>query len=223
MLWGIRDQYSSNADLVAGIAETAATFIDGSSRSLRVLRALEATDRALFLPPWARACAYTDAPVDIGEGQTCSQPSLVAFMLDALGVEPGHRVLEIGAGCGYAAAAAARLCAPGGTVIAVEILDALAFLCRANCAPFGDRVRVVEGDGSDGLPGQEPFDRILVSAGVRQRSFREELLVERLSEGGVLVYPEAYGKLHRAERRGRELIRKAWGSVAFVPLIGRNS
>ena len=218
-----RPEYGSNAELVAGIAETAATFIDGSPRSPRVLEALEANDRARFLPPWAHARAYIDAPVGIGEGQTCSQPSLVAFMLDALDIEPGHRVLEIGSGCGYAAAAAARLCAPSGTVTAVEILKALAFLCRANCAPFGERVEVVEGDGSDGLPGQEPFDRILVSAGVRLRGFREELLVARLSEGGVLVYPEAYGKLHRAERRGRTLIRTAWGFVAFVPLVGRNS
>jgi protein-L-isoaspartate(D-aspartate) O-methyltransferase len=216
-------KYGSNAGLVAGIAEAAADFFDGSTRSPRVLMALEATDRALFLPPRARAWAYTDAPVGIGEGQTCSQPSLVAFMLDALDIEPGHRVLEIGAGCGYAAAAAARLCAPQGIVVAVERLDALAFLCRANCALFGDRVEVVEGDGSDGLPGQEPFDRILVSAGVRPRSFREELLVARLSEGGILVYPETYGKLHRVERRGRELIKKAWGNVSFVPLIGRNS
>lgn len=218
-----REHYGSNADLVAGIAETAAGFIDGRPRSPRVLEALEATDRALFLPPWARVRAYIDAPVSIGEGQTCSQPSLVALMLDALDIKPGQRVLEIGAGCGYAAAAAARLCAPSGTVIAVEMLGALASVCRANCAQFGGRVQVVEGDGSAGLPGQEPFDRILVSAGVRLRSFREDILVARLSEGGILLYPEAEGQLHRAERRGRELVRKAWGNVAFVPLRGRNS
>jgi protein-L-isoaspartate(D-aspartate) O-methyltransferase len=143
-------------------------------------------------------------------------------MLDILDIKPGHRVLEIGAGCGYAAAAAARLCAPTGKLVAVEILPPLASLCHANCASFGDSIEVIEGDGSEGLPERESFDRILVSAGVQRRLFREELLVARLSEGGILVYPEAYGRLYRVERRGPGLIREAWHGVSFVPLVGRN-
>lgn len=215
--------YGTNDDLVAGICKTAPWFLGGGLRNPRVLDAMRATDRAEFLPSRSRAWAYIDAPVEIGDGQTCSQPSLVAFMLDELDLGPGQRVLEIGAGCGYAAAIAARLCAPDGVVVAAEIQPALAFLCRANCAVFGPRVEVVEADASTGLPGRDPFDRILVSAGVRPSSFREELLAARLSDNGVLIYPERRGLLHRVERRGAAIHRRTWQGVAFVPLLGLNS
>jgi protein-L-isoaspartate(D-aspartate) O-methyltransferase len=215
--------YRSNAALVEGIAERAPFFLDGRPRSPRVLEAMREVDRALLLPPHSRDFAYRDAPVDIGEGQTCSQPSLVAFMLDILCLEPGLRLLEIGAGCGYATAIAARLCRPGGVVLAVEIRPELASLCRANCAALSEIVEVITRDGSEGLPDREPFDRILVSAGVSPRRFREAPLLDRLAEGGVLVYPEARGDLHRLERRGGTIARMSWSGVAFVPLVGRNA
>lgn len=188
-------------------------------------------DRADFLPASSRPAAYLDDPVDIGEGQTCSQPSMVAFMLDKLSLAPGLRVLEIGAGCGYAAAIAALLCRPGGMVVAVELNPELAARARANCAtagppygpPPGDDIEFIVADGSAGLPGRSPFDRILVSAGARRPGFREELLLAQLAPDGVLVYPEEHGSIYRIERRHGGLVRDRWTGVAFVPLRGRNA
>jgi protein-L-isoaspartate(D-aspartate) O-methyltransferase len=193
---------------------------------------MRAIDRASFLASELRRAAYVDEPVDIGLGQTCSQPSIVAFMLDKLQVGPGHRVLEVGSGCGYAAAILALLCSPGGRVTAAEILPGLAALGRANCAAAlaklglaGEAlasVEVLAGDASLGLPDRGPFDRILLSAGVRRPGFREEPLLARLAEGGVLVYPEARGRLYRVARRAQGLVRDYWSGVAFVRLRGAN-
>jgi protein-L-isoaspartate(D-aspartate) O-methyltransferase len=212
-----------NASLVALVAKAAGGYLGGEGRGEAVLGAMLATDRAAFLPPAVRGLAYRDQPVEIGEGQTCSQPSMVAFMLELLELGPGLRLLEIGSGCGYAAAIAARLCGSDGSILAVEILPALAALCRANCASLSDRIEVVVGDGSGGMADRAPFDRILVSAGVRRGRFNEARLVACLVDGGVLVYPEERGSLFRVRRRGSTLLRESYGPVAFVPLVGKNA
>jgi protein-L-isoaspartate(D-aspartate) O-methyltransferase len=187
-----------------------------------VLAALLAVDRAAFLPAAERRYAYADEPIGIGQGQTCSQPSMVAFMLDLLDIQPGDSILEVGSGSGWAAALAATLCAPGGRVYAMEIVPELAALGRTNCAVACASVDFITGDGSSGLPDHAPFDRILVSAAARH-GFREEPLVLQLADGGVLVYPDWRGLLHRVINRGGTLDRESWGSVAFVPLVGGNS
>jgi protein-L-isoaspartate(D-aspartate) O-methyltransferase len=221
-------QPESNDELVELVGYRADSYLGGGERDGRVLAALRAIDRASFLPPESRWAAYFDEPVGIGLGQTCSQPSMVAFMLDKLEVGPGARVLEVGAGCGYAAAALARLCSPGGSVLAAEILPELAAMARANClvASAGHAIVPVEAfcaDASAGLPGRAPFDRILFSAGVRLRRFREADLLSQLAEGGILLYPEERGSLHRVALRGGTLLRDRWGGVAFVPLkVGRS-
>jgi protein-L-isoaspartate(D-aspartate) O-methyltransferase len=223
-------QPESNDELVEFVKYRADSYLGGGPRDGRVLNTMRAIDRASFLAADARWAAYLDEPVDIGFGQTCSQPSMVAFMLDKLEVHPGARVLEVGAGCGYAAAALALLCSPGGSMTAVEILPALATMARANCAValsgLGPAavapVEVLAGDGSAGLPERAPFDRILLSAGVSRHSFKEEPLLEQLSEGGILLYPEARGRLYRLTRRNGGLIRDSWTGVAFVRLRGKN-
>ena len=223
----------SNDDLVDNVARDAAGYVGGGSRSARVLDAMRAVDRAAFLPEPSRWAAYIDEPVLIGEGQTCSQPSMVALMLDKLDVEPGSRVLEVGAGSGYAAAIAAILCEPGGCVFAAEIVPELARAGRANCVAYrvpgrpsfslDDLVRFIEGDGSAGFPRLAPFDRILLSAGVASSSFRESVLVAQLTTDGVLVYPQKRGRLFRVTRTSSGMVRESWYGVAFVPLIGKNA
>ncbi|HUX42469.1 MAG TPA: protein-L-isoaspartate O-methyltransferase [Rectinemataceae bacterium] len=196
----------------------------------RVLAAMRVVDRADFLPPSQRGRAYQDGPLPIGMDQTCSQPSTVAMMLGSLDPRPGQRLLEIGSGSGYAAAIAAILVAPEGRVFACELLPELLARARSNCAAIEGRswsrattMTFIEGDGSAGFPDLGPFDRILVSAGVKGSGFDEGLLASQLAEGGILVYPEAFGRMHRVERRGGEYRRDSWGYVAFVPLKGRNS
>ena len=124
----------SNEELVELVKYRADSYLGGGSRNGRVLGAMRALDRAAFLPPQSRIDAYRDEPAAIGLGQTCSQPSMVAFMLDKLDIRPGSRVLEVGAGCGYAAALIALLCSPGGSVVAAEILPELAAMARVNCS-----------------------------------------------------------------------------------------
>ncbi|MDA8426550.1 MAG: protein-L-isoaspartate O-methyltransferase [Treponema sp.] len=242
----------SNDELVRIVKYRAASYLTGGVRDARVLDAMRDIDRARFLPHEYLWAAYLDESVDIGRGQTCSQPSMTAFMLDKLSLRPGLRVLEIGAGSGYAAALAALLCRPGGRVIAVEIIPELAARALANCAsagprygpPLSDDIDFVAADGSAGLGERGPFDRILVSAGVRRSrlrglgggreggsgaegggggGFREEPLLDQLGPGGILVYPEERGNLYRIERRGEALLRDRWSGVAFVPLRGRNA
>jgi protein-L-isoaspartate(D-aspartate) O-methyltransferase len=199
-------------------------------RDGRVLDAMRQVDRADFLPADSRWAAYMDDPIDIGWEQTCSQPSMVAFMLDKLKLRPGTSVLEVGAGCGYAAAIMALLCSPWGRVLAAEILPGLASMARANCAvALSNRgaaaggLEILEADASAGLPDRAPFDRIVLSAGVARPAFREELLIAQLCDDGMLLYPEARGRLYRVLRQGAVLVRESWEGVEFVRLKGRNS
>jgi len=224
----------SNQELVDLIEERAQSYMGGGPRDSRVLSALRLLDRAAFLPPGSRWAAYQDEPADIGLGQTCSQPSMVAFMLEKLEPEPGLRVLEVGAGCGYAAAALALLCSPGGEVVAAELLGELADAARANCRVALASIALVRRlqvagveilavDASSGLAERGPFDRILFSAGVALGRFREAPLLAQLAAGGILLYPEVKGGLHRVRRLGASLLRDTWPGVAFVRLKGSNS
>jgi protein-L-isoaspartate(D-aspartate) O-methyltransferase len=223
--------FESNDELVDFVASRAPSYLGGGERDKRILAAMRLVDRASFLPPEGRRAAYADESAPIGHGQTCSQPSMVALMLDQLSIRPGMKILEVGAGCGYAAALLALLCAPGGRVTALEIQSELADLARSNCAVLtGSRapgatgsVEVLEADGSGGLPSQGPFDRVLLSAGVSPEGFDEEPLLAQLTEGGILLYPEERGRLFRIERRGHFYLRASWDGVVFVPLLGKNS
>jgi len=212
------------------VKRRAESYLGTGARDGRVLEAMRAIDRASFLPSSSSRATYLDEPIDIGEGQTCSQPSMVAFMIDKLDLRPGLSVLEVGAGCGYAAAIMALLCSPGGRVLAAEILGELALRAGANCAvalsgrgAATECLEIVEADASAGMPRRGPFDRIMLSAGVALPAFREAPLLSQLRDGGVLLYPEARGRLYRVRRRGGTLVRDSWEGVAFVRLVGRNS
>jgi protein-L-isoaspartate(D-aspartate) O-methyltransferase len=212
-----------NDALAARVAAKALFYLDGSPRSNRVSAALRAVDRAEFIPLEYRDRAYHDDALPIGWGQTCSQPSMVAFMLDKLLIDAGMRLLEVGAGSGYAAAVAAALVGPSGSILACEILPELASMCRSNTARWRDVIEVRQADGSTALDEREGFDRIILSAGVHLPRFKEDPLLDALKDDGVLLYPETMGQLTRVRKTPEGLVRDSWGGVVFVPLKGENA
>ena len=158
-----------------------------SSRGVRselVLNAMRKVPRESFLPQGLREFAYEDAPLPIEEGQTISQPYIVAFMTEALVLQGGERVLEIGAGSGYAAAILSEI---AGEVYTVERIGQLAEKAASTLADLGyHNVHVLHGDGTKGWPEHAPYDGIIVAAG---RPTIPGSLKEQLRIGGRLVIP----------------------------------
>src|SRR5215213_7536285 len=155
----------------------------------RVLAAMGAVPREAFVPPRLRRRAYADSALPIGEGQTISQPWIVAAICQALRLEGGERVLEVGTGSGYSAAVLSRL---AGEVVGVELQPVLADGARRTLAELGvGNVEVVVGDGGAGLPERAPFDAIAVHAAAP--AVPRELL-DQLADGGRLVAPVAAGE-----------------------------
>lgn len=183
----------------------------------RVLAALAAVPRARFAPPEAGRHVDDDRPVTIGEGQTTSQPSLIAVMLEALELTGDERVLEIGTGLGYQTALLAQLAAE---VVSIERLPSLAAQARRNLADLGIAgVEVVVGDGSRGVPEHAPYDAIVVSAAAASLP----QVADQLVPGGRLVVPVGRGDVQWLEvhtvREGRlERIQQLM-RVRFVPLV----
>lgn len=186
----------------------------------RVLDAMRKVPREKFVGDGFEELAYEDAALPIGEGQTISQPFVVARMIDAAGLGPADRVLEVGTGSGYAAAVMAQIAAE---VFTVERHAALAKAARRRLKTLGlDNVALRIGDGSKGWPQKAPFDAIVVAAGGPAVPVA---LKEQLETGGRLIIPVGM------ERGSQRLIRirriaadrfdeKDLGAVKFVPLIG---
>jgi len=176
--------------------------------------------REAFVPPDFVRDTYADGPLPIGEGQTISQPYVVALMAEALKLSGGERVLEIGAGSGYAAAVLGELAAE---VVAVERHESLASSAARRLAELGrGNVEVVLGDGSKGWPERAPYDAIVVAAGAPAVP---EALREQLAVGGRLVIPvgpdRTLQELLRVRRlSSTEYTQESLGGVRFVPLVG---
>jgi protein-L-isoaspartate(D-aspartate) O-methyltransferase len=200
------------------MALVAALRADGIADE-RVLAAIAAVPREQFVPRQLYHQAYEDFALEIGEGQTISQPSVVVRMTALAAVGPRDRVLEIGAGSGYQAAILAELAR---FVFAVERIPALAEGARARLAALGYRnVSVQVMDGTLGWRAQAPFDAIVVSAGAPAVP---AALAEQLVDGGRLVIPVGgigRQELRRVVRRGDRLDETGHGPASFVPLIGR--
>ena len=192
-------------------------------RSVPVVRAMERVPREEFVSVWERPRAYRDEPLSIGEGQTISQPYIVALITEALRLQPTDRVLELGAGSGYQAAVLAELVTDG-NVVTVELVPSLAQQARETLAGLGYRNIVVEeSTGSLGCPRLGPYDAIVVSAAAPTLS---PTLLSQLALGGRLVVPVGsrdQQELVCALRTGEGISLRMLGPCRFVPLIGHDA
>jgi protein-L-isoaspartate(D-aspartate) O-methyltransferase len=185
----------------------------------RVLDAMRSVPREAFAPDHLVALAYEDGPLPIGLGQTISQPYIVAAMIEAAEVGAGDRVLEVGAGSGYAAAVISRIAAH---VYAVERHVSLADAAAERLRTLGCRNVVLRaGDGAKGWPDAAPFDAIIVSAGGARVP---DALKDQLGLGGRLVMP--IGRSRRLQQlikyrriAARQFSEEDLGAVSFVPLV----
>ena len=189
-------------------------------RSEKVLDAMRKVPRERFLPNGQAVWAYDDAPLPIGDGQTISQPYIVAYMTEALVLDGGEKVLEIGTGSGYAAAVLAEIAAD---VYTIERIDGLAIMARRVLDKLGyQNVHVRHGDGTLGWPEHAPFDAIVVTAGGPDVP---DTLKRQLKIGGRLVMPIGkttwFQELVRVTRiTAADFDTEYLVPVRFVPLIG---
>jgi protein-L-isoaspartate(D-aspartate) O-methyltransferase len=192
-------------------------------RSSTVLKAMERVPRELFLPACERPRAYLDIPLAIGEGQTISQPYIVALITEALRLQPADRVLEVGAGSGYQAAVLAEL-VPEGSVVTVELVRSLVERARDTLDDLRYKNVIVE-DASEelGCPWRGPYDAIVVSAAAPSLA---PTLVTQLAVGGRMVVPVGsrdQQQLVCVLRTGEGISLRMLGPCRFVPLIGREA
>jgi len=196
-------------------------LLEGGVHDHRVLAAMAAVPREEFVLTMDREEAYADRALPIGEGQTISQPLMVAVIVQALELQPGELALDIGTGSGYQAAVMA---ACGAQVVSVERLPALAERATRLFGLLGIAVEVVAADGSLGLPGRAPFDAIAVGAAAPRLPLA---LARQLREGGRLVVPIHVGpegeELTRLRIKGGGWVTEYLGPCRFVPLIGADA
>ncbi len=244
---------TNNDDLVQRVAAYEPLLVLKSPRDQRVLEALRRVDRKTFIPrlqevlvnvpflkeqlavvynlsidedsltEFPNRVIYDDKAIPIGYNQTCSQPSVVAFMTDVLGIQEGMKILEVGTGCGYGAAILAELVGSSGQVTSVERIAGLADLAQQNLeAHFGldyqKRVSVVLTDGSIGWAERAPYEAIILTAGIQPRLFDRTILAQQVPNG-VFLYPEQMGPITREKYKDSSLEkRETFGHFEFVPL-----
>ncbi|MBN2149368.1 MAG: protein-L-isoaspartate(D-aspartate) O-methyltransferase [Anaerolineales bacterium] len=189
-------------------------------RGALLLEAFRQTPRHCFVPPEYQHMAYSDGPLPIGEGQTISQPYIVALMTQLLALEGDENVLEVGTGSGYQAAILAHL---AHTVHSIERYAILAQRAQELLDQLGFKgVSIHIGDGSLGLPQYAPFDAIIVTAAAPEVP---QPLLDQLAEGGRLVVPvgnRGWQMLERYLRCGDRFDKESITPVAFVPLRGQH-
>ncbi len=214
----MKDSYQSRRQVMV-----ARLTREGVIWSPRVIEAMMAVPRHLFVPHHLKQSAYYDTPLSIGSGQTISAPHMVGMMLEYIDLAEGHTILEIGGGSGYHAALAGYITGPEGHVYSIERVESLARRARKNLEEAGltDRVDILVGDGSQGLAEHEPFDRIFITCAAPEIP---PPLTEQLRDGGKLLIPYGsrfYQDLVLVEKRGEDLLQKNLGGCVFVPLIGK--
>lgn len=184
----------------------------------RVIAAASAVPRQNFVPEERKIEAYQDYPIPIGHQQTISQPFIVAYMTEALELNPGDKVLEIGSGSGYQAAILAEM---GAEVYTIELIPELAAMAQKNLTDSGYKnVKVKQGNGYLGWPEAAPFDRIILTAAPREIP---RALVEQLKVNGIMILP--VGSQHQIQSL-KKIVKKKKGlkemeltAVRFVPMV----
>ncbi len=203
----------------------------GNIKISKVAKALLAIPRLRFVPAEMRKYAATDTPLQIGFAQTISAPHMVAIMNEALDLQVGNKVLEVGAGSGWHAATIAEIVSPmeaprseWGHVYTIEIMPTLAENAKRNImvTGYGDRVSIIVGDGSKGYVEKAPYDRILVTAAAPKVP---KPLFDQLKVGGVLLIPVGSAFLFQnllniTKLPDGKLQEENLGDVSFVPLTG---
>ena len=198
----------------------------------RIARAMMTVPRELFLRPEEMPYAYIDSPLPIGYGQTTSALHMTALFCEYAEMKLGQKVLEVGGGCGYMSCVYAEVVAPmdraekeWGHVWTVEIVKELAEFARLNVekAGYANRVTVIHGDASVGLPDFSPYDVIIVTSAAPDIP---DPLVQQLGPGGVLLVPVGtphfFQELFRVRKsENGKITRENMGGVAFVPLKGK--
>ncbi len=185
----------------------------------RVLDAMRKVPREAFVREEDMAMAFYDGPLSIGYGQTISQPYIVAYMTEALGIEPEDRVLEIGTGSGYQTAVLAELASE---VFTIEIVEPLALRAKDILTRLGYKnIHFRIGDGSAGWPEEAPFDAIMITAAPPSVP---DTLVDQLADGGRMIVPvgryEQY--LELIEKKNQKVLRRRLIGVRFVPMTGKS-
>ena len=183
-----------------------------------VLKAMSRVPRHMFVPPDVKPFAYDDRPLPIGRGQTISQPYIVAYMTEALRLQPGHTILEIGTGSGYQAAVIAELVKQ---VYTIEIIPDLASEARHTLATLGYRnVDVRSANGYFGWADHAPFDRIIVTAAPPEIP---KALIDQLAVGGLMVLPvgTASQEIVILSKTAAGVTQQKTIPVRFVPMVGK--
>ena len=185
-------------------------------------KAMRKVPRHLFVPEEMKDMAYVDSPQPIGQGQTISAPHMVAIMIEALDVEPGQKILEIGGGMGYHAAVLGEMVGKEGKVYSVEYLEYLAESGKKKLKKAGIKnVQIIIGDGSSGYKENAPYDRISVACGAPNIP---QPLIKQLKEKGKILIPvggQMYQNLIKATKEGNSIKKENLGGVLFVPLKGK--
>lgn len=187
-----------------------------------IIKAFKQVPREIFVPDEYKSDAYLDYPLPIGAEQTISQPSTVVFMLNALNLEKGNKVLEIGTGSGWNACLIAKIIEPG-IVYTTEIVPDLVMLAKNNIKKCKiNNVKIIKTDGSKGYKKEAPFDRIIITAACPQIP---KPLIDQLNDSGIIIAPvgPAYvQKMMKGVKNNGKLVVEYLGDFRFVPLIGKH-
>lgn len=194
----------------------------GTVKDKKVIEAFRKIPREEFVEEARKEESYGDYPLPIGEGQTISQPTTVAIMTQALELQEGHKVLEVGAGSGYQAALISEIIGPKGKIISTEIVPELAELAKKNVKKLNlKNIEILHHDGSNGYAKEAPYDRIIVAAASPKIP---RPLANQLKEGGIIIIPVG-NMLEQVMVKGRKksgkIVEEQLGDFVFVPLKGK--
>src|SRR3989344_6658635 len=193
---------------------------EGYLKTQSVIGAFQAVDRKDFVPADLADKAYANEALPIGEKQTISQPLVVAFMLEILGVKAGEKILEVGTGSGWKTALLASLVGKDGEIISIERIELLSERAKANLSKYGvvesGVVELVVGDGSRGYPEQAPYDKIIAAAAADKFP---EVWKEQLKIGGRIVTPVGNSIFVVDKITKDRFEQKEYFGFSFVPLV----